>query len=817
MYRIDGIAATAFRGIRSEMSVDLGGHHLLLYGENGFGKSSIVEALEYALTGDIASLSQRGQRVSVKRHAPNILCDPKDMCASADLAEGEIHRTVCGGTAADDLELGGLERFLAGAADGTFILRRRQLLAFIEAPDDKSRYEMLRPFLRLDRFEAFEAAAKEASASLTANALRKQEALMHEASSLIDRFALDDDAEITRDGLLTSAIAGMRAAGLEVPPQEAQDVDRLLRAAESVAGDPAAVERQLKLRRACEAWSDLGTSIAVAREKLADLLTAADNLESEELAEYAFFENVLTEGRTWIESQDLSDCPLCEQPIDATRVLERIDTRIREHSSLISARSTVRAAIADFQDAARAMSDAFVVSETKWHDAGLADEGWPGIDVRANLHCITQLAAEKNNPTCKAVRDTIAKSNSADDWTATVALQSTLAGFGCAPPRGSEAGDGLITAIDILRWLRDRWTDLQARRQQCVAAASRAETASSLHARVEAARKTAIRQVFEGIQGDINTIYDAFHPDEPLGGVEIEIKDSASGSAVIRACFADRQAEDPRALYSEAHQDTLGLSIFLALRKKRLAANPEFPVMVLDDVLSSIDDPHGRRVAEFLIGTVSQWGQLLVTTHDLAWYERLREVERRTGKEQKFANRRIVSFSREEGPHVVDMASDYDRLCDDLTKTAHEEFAPIVGRFLDDLCKELRMAWRLSIRANRDERYSIGEIWPAIQSRCKKYTGLSDAAERVGATTYLRNPAAHSEAAIKALPRSEVIALVEAVRNFYPAVRCLGCHSFIEPASRPKGNLTCKKGCLTYSLGDSPSHEQVGGGTTSAG
>jgi DNA repair exonuclease SbcCD ATPase subunit len=51
--RLEGITVQAFRGYPSRAEVVLSGDVVLLYGENGTGKTSLTEAFEWALFGSI--------------------------------------------------------------------------------------------------------------------------------------------------------------------------------------------------------------------------------------------------------------------------------------------------------------------------------------------------------------------------------------------------------------------------------------------------------------------------------------------------------------------------------------------------------------------------------------------------------------------------------------------------------------------------------------------------------------------------------------------------------------------------------------------
>jgi ABC-type branched-subunit amino acid transport system ATPase component len=70
--RIETITIEKFRGIRS-LILDLNRENFGICGPNGTGKSGVVDAIEFALSGDVSRLSGRGTGdLSVKAHAPHV-------------------------------------------------------------------------------------------------------------------------------------------------------------------------------------------------------------------------------------------------------------------------------------------------------------------------------------------------------------------------------------------------------------------------------------------------------------------------------------------------------------------------------------------------------------------------------------------------------------------------------------------------------------------------------------------------------------------------------------------------------------------------
>ena len=89
MIRIKTMKIEEFRGIR-ELSLDLEGANFGICGPNGTGKSGVVDAIEFCLTGNITRLSGQGAgELSVKGHAPHV-----DQRASPDKAKVTITAAI---------------------------------------------------------------------------------------------------------------------------------------------------------------------------------------------------------------------------------------------------------------------------------------------------------------------------------------------------------------------------------------------------------------------------------------------------------------------------------------------------------------------------------------------------------------------------------------------------------------------------------------------------------------------------------------------------------------------------------------------------
>jgi recombinational DNA repair ATPase RecF len=148
---VKSIKINAFRGI-PQMEMDLQGKNLLLQGENGTGKSSFIDAIEFFFTGKIEHLPGK-QSVSLKKYACHVNFEPEDLKIEMKINPDGIiiERTLNSFSTYPSP----LENEFKIAENGRFILRRSQILNFIESAPAE-RYKFLGNILGIDKLEKTE-------------------------------------------------------------------------------------------------------------------------------------------------------------------------------------------------------------------------------------------------------------------------------------------------------------------------------------------------------------------------------------------------------------------------------------------------------------------------------------------------------------------------------------------------------------------------------------------------------------------------------------------------------------------------------------
>ncbi len=133
---IKSVNIEKFRGIL-DLELELEGRSLLLKGENGTGKSSVIDAIEFFFTGEVSHLKGI-QKLNLHRHGPHVDFTPDDVRVTITFNPGTVplSRTFFLEPNPPDL----FRDYFMVAQSGSFILRRSQILEFIVCrPADRFR------------------------------------------------------------------------------------------------------------------------------------------------------------------------------------------------------------------------------------------------------------------------------------------------------------------------------------------------------------------------------------------------------------------------------------------------------------------------------------------------------------------------------------------------------------------------------------------------------------------------------------------------------------------------------------------------------
>jgi len=282
-------------------------------------------------------------------------------------------------------------------------------------------------------------------------------------------------------------------------------------------------------------------------------------------------------------------CPVCESSEKSCDLANRIRERLNAFSSLKSAQSQ---ATASAQAVQRAEQQLQLIRE----------------NARQDVAKFEASRGDSNLPAGLPMPDS-AIPNSASGLSSWLSSTSSLA---TEWKRAETARHDKRQFVNTLRLALETWKVNQAALDDLQQLLPRLERALKI---VEEERRRFTDDILAEIAGEVSRLYDLVHPGEGLNKIRLELDPKKRASLEIGADFCGQPAR-PQGYFSESHLDTLGLCVFLALSALE---QPDQTIVVLDDILSSVDDDHSQRIFKMLQSEAARFRHCIITTHSRTW------------------------------------------------------------------------------------------------------------------------------------------------------------------------------------------------------
>jgi energy-coupling factor transporter ATP-binding protein EcfA2 len=619
--KVISLEITNVRGIKNLLLTPRG-QNLVIWGPNGSGKSAVVDAIDFLLTGKMLRLTGAGTGgISLNAHGPHVDHQPGDARVSAILQLPGIDNPVSlersmsnpgvFSTSAQGEARGKLDAIMDLAGRGQHVLTRREILRFITA-EKGNRAKDIQGLLNISEVEEvrrtlvraqndLESAATAARSNVTAE--RGKVASTVQSKTFLEAGVLGV-ANHNRGILGGKAIAELRASLLKEGLSEPASILK------EQTVNVALVERDIQqLRKACTppvleaavrddaALRDLILSVKADTE----LLKALSRVELTKL------------GLRLLD--DTGECPLCDTPWDVDELQSHLETKLLSAKEAAETKSKIMSLATNILQSVSSTLESLtkLVTEGKklFPEVALS----PLTTWRESLVLYTDLLRnpldsypdDRVQPT--QVRTLMAPTQIEE---ALVQIEEHLTTkFPKATPEQ--------TAWDTLTRLEENVKGLEE-------AVSRLTLAETIHSRAvtllssfQTARDSVLGQLYDTIRDRFVELYRKLHNSDESNFIA-RLHPDGSG-LLFEVDFYGRGVHPPHALHSEGHQDSMGLCLYLALAE-HLMAN-QIDLIILDDVVMSVDADHRRQLCSLLMQEFSN-KQFLVTTHDRTWAHQMR-------------------------------------------------------------------------------------------------------------------------------------------------------------------------------------------------
>ena len=809
MIQIKAIHIEEFRGIR-ELDLSLSRQSFVVFGPNGSGKSGVVDAIDFALTGNVARLTGAGTGgLSVLKHAPHVHHRDNPDAARVSLtivhvpSGQEAVLTRCVKTADKyvlDPSTPELEGAVAWAAlHPEVTLARREVMKYVNAEPGR-RAQEVQALLKLDRVDE--------TRRLLRTALTQTSKAAAEATSEVTGA---EDAMRCHLDLTTLSVQEMideinkhrELLGLD-PLATITDQTSLN---EGLSSDDNISFNRVSAMRDVTAMNGATTPSKTMIEAADDLAAALRRLEADPSILDALRHRQLVEVGLPLTG---SACPLCDQGWQG-------EGSLSDHLNAKLARSQ---AAADLQHSMRTATDR-VTAELR-SVRGLIQASQPhAVSLRMNtLHAdlgswatdLTTLETQLDSlDTARQQIDRLTGDLLSVPTAVCTGLTELQAAVEALPDQTATK-----TAESFLTVAEERWRRVRQGRAVHAKAASANATAQTVYDTFNEVADAALTALYKSVEDDFSNYYRQINSDDE-SSFKAGLAPTA-GKLGLAVDFYGLGMFPPMAYHSEGHQDGMGVCLYLALIDQLLKS--DFRLAVLDDVVTSVDANHRRQFCK-LLKDVFPDVQFIITTHDEVWARQMQS----SGLVGRRSLARFHGWTVDGGPVYGQGADIWSQIEADLASDNVPGAAHKLRRNLEAELSDIAADLQGQVVFRPDNSYDLGAFLSAVKGRhgelLKKASSSANSWNNEAAKAQVEALKARRAEAISeqdgenwainklvynndwaTMSKADFEPVVDACKKFLDLFTCnnADCGAWIEVEGMPGNETGLRCPCGTYNL-----------------
>jgi ABC-type dipeptide/oligopeptide/nickel transport system ATPase subunit len=793
--KIKELKIKGIRGIREEISLTLNGNSLLLYGDNGSGKSSITDAIEWFYHDKVSNLSNEeiDKRGGVSALRNTFLPDNQN----AEISILFSDHTPFTKKLNPRLQVTKLtDDYIENSKKENLILRYSDLMSFVLA----SKTEKLKYLSSIIGFDDVSKCKEVLKTGLNYIKTKfKSKNFDDEISRRNGNILQVLGESVTSDEHFVNKINEL-VKDLGETVQTFEDIDITIEKLKKIDDSPVIKEREY-LQEVINKINDFKGRLTNLYSRYAEFYALFQEIKSNinnlknitlnNLWKEAL--KILTEKGVW--QQDV--CPLCEQTINREKLSESLKERLEnikiirdKNEKLESLRKEAKKFLDDEVKPLRSTitKKEFYKNETEENlkniidimDKYLSDiEGELNKDVRTEM--------------IKPVEDikfTEIELNKAVEYCQQkhIALEREL-----KSKKVFEIQDKLIQAK------RD-YKEIKILKKEKEVLEKIKSSLEKIYNTFVQKQKEELEQFIRSFSDDITKYYEYMHHGEPIKSFSISpiIDEDELKGITLEYEFFGQKVSPPQKYLSESHLNSLGIAFFLASVKAFNKVNKFF---ILDDIISSFDSDHRTRLSNLLLEHFKEY-QLIILTHEKNWFEYMKHTVK--GKNDWIIN--AVNWSEGKGTHLNESLTDLRRLIESrLTNNEIEGLGNIIRKYLEGFLKEIceKIEVRVKYLSNeKNETRMANELLSELKSLINKQPckdQISPSIEKLLVSKFIADKDSHSDPTYTP-STGDIRALWDDVLDLYKKLYCKECLKTIsaEFYDNVSKKIQCKCGQLTY-------------------
>jgi len=801
--KIRNLEIRGFRGIRNKVNVDFdSSKSILIYGDNGSGKSSIADAFEWFYYDKVEHLSSEEIGTKGLPALRNIfLPDSGDAYVEIKYSDSKydaqkkliIRKTKLSSEYTNTSEE--FKGYMDAALKENLLLRYKDLLGFILSTKAQ-KLEEISHIIGFSEISKVKTVLKKAVNDLKREL--KQSRFDDRISSQQRNIFKRIQQNITDDEQYLNVIRELIAPlKLPVEVKDVSSIDVILEALKKPE-DKEAISNQLSYEKVIEylknleiSFDSICTSYKGLYEKCQQIAKDKEKLKKISL------EPLLSQGLSILGKRLFEDdnCPLCLQEKDREELIDELRKRIEE---LAIFKKEKDAATEELNTILKLVQRALTEAENALKEKCLLpeDNSEPKKEIEKIRGDITAAIAKIKKVTFTEL-ETITKPQDfiVFDVTALKDLISILTSKKDKIVTGKK-DDLIFTVHSKIESVKQSYNEIKSLRKAAELLTQQQESLEPIYNEFVKRQRDGLSSFLAAISNDINDLYQFMNESENVSEIELVPldEDDEFVGVTLQFKFHGRLEAPPHKYLSESRLNCLGICLFLASVK---AYNKLNKFIVLDDMITSFDTNHRARFARLLIEKFSDY-QIILFTHEKDWFEIVSNMVR--GKNWMIKR---MYWDHENGATIEPPPFTLKEEIENKLKRADttglgNSIRMYLEHLLKEICHNLRVKVEFRFNGHNENRMSH-ELLSELKSKLKdRKCELKDQAtfDRLSSSMFLGNRTSHD---------SSFEGNIDDLKMFYSDVqeleklfRCSQCANLI--SKKHYDDVDNKVRCLCGSL-----------------
>ncbi|MCC4227118.1 AAA family ATPase [Zunongwangia profunda] len=717
--KIKNIRIRGIRGAKESLELPLFGRSLLLYGDNGTGKSSISDALEWFYTNRVSHLSS-GE------------IDLKDALRNATLTEQDVSEVSVSYTKGEDLNATKSLFVRRGKLGTEFTNTTEVFMKYLEDSTRENlllRYQYLRDFIdntKGDKLKYLsdiigfsEVTKKKDVLRKSYNSLKTEiknqnfEAQINtQKTILIEKIG----AAISRKKDLIEVInKKVTPLKTDIEVKKMEDINFLLEHLKK--GANGKLSEELTFLEKIKAVTDtLKSEIEFINTEYGKYYKEFEKIAGDvESIMQTFLAELLQTGDAVLAKKYHKEetCPLCLQPKSIEELRGEIAARLKE----IEESSKKKARF----DKAKQSVGAIAIERIKRLDNVLLEKLIKSEEHKT-VHAGIFALKEKIEKFQRASKEKVTSGNKIPNSdmieikTADFDFQSVVADRIKEIKKIQEKDNSAVVYSDVSA-SKDAFLKIKFFEKERIKLENQRKSLEIIYNEFIKKQKEGLENFINTFSEKINGFYQYMNPEEPFQEIKIVTigeEDELNG-ITIEYKYNGEWVSPPQKYFSESHLNCFGLSFFLASVE---AFNENNDFVLLDDVISSFDTIHRKRFAELIFEKFSKY-QIILLTHEYDWFKNF--VSPLAKQKNWIINE--IKWTEDKGTFLNENPADLkERIEKSITESNIEGLGNPIRIYLEHSLKEIcvNLDVKVSFRYNDfNEKRMPDELINALKSRIK--------------------------------------------------------------------------------------------------